>query len=89
MGKNWQKQLYRLKFEELFFIQLQLLIKNLVHKSKIKGYPFTTIGTHFNSFYMEHLPFDLTGAQKRVIKEIRNDLGSNAQMNRLLQGDVG
>ena len=88
-GKELAKAIYRLKFEELFFIQLQLLIKNLVHKSKIKGYPFTTIGTNFNSFYKEHLPFDLTGAQKRVIKEIRNDLGSNAQMNRLLQGDVG
>src|SRR5690554_1733362 len=80
---------YRLKFEELFYIQLQLIRKNLVHKSKIKGYTFDKIGTYFNSFFSEHLPFDLTNAQKRVIKEIRNDLGSNAQMNRLLQGDVG
>lgn len=80
---------YRLKFEELFFIQLQLIRKNLLHKSKIKGYPFSKIGPLFTTFYNEHLPFDLTGAQKRVIKEIRNDLGSNAQMNRLLQGDVG
>jgi ATP-dependent DNA helicase RecG len=80
---------YRLKFEELFFIQLQLIRKNLLHKSKIKGYPFHTIGDNFNSFYNEHLPFELTSAQKRVIKEIRQDLGSNAQMNRLLQGDVG
>lgn len=80
---------YRLKFEELFYIQLQLIRKNLVHKSKIKGYTFDKIGTNFNSFFSEHLPFDLTTAQKRVIKEIRNDLGSNAQMNRLLQGDVG
>lgn len=80
---------YRLKFEELFYIQLQLVRKNLVHKSKIKGYPFTQIGDNFTSFYNEHLPFELTNAQKRVIKEIRNDLGSNAQMNRLLQGDVG
>ena len=80
---------YRLKFEELFFIQLQLIRKNLIHKSKIKGYPFVKVGEKFNSFYNEHLPFELTGAQKRVIKEIRNDLGSNAQMNRLLQGDVG
>ncbi|RMA58630.1 ATP-dependent DNA helicase RecG [Ulvibacter antarcticus] len=80
---------YRLKFEELFYIQLQLVRKNLVHKSKIKGYPFEKIGENFNSFYNDHLPFELTNAQKRVIKEIRNDLGSNAQMNRLLQGDVG
>jgi ATP-dependent DNA helicase RecG len=80
---------YRLKFEELFYIQLQLIRKNLLHKSKIKGYPFLKIGDKFNSFYNDHLPFDLTGAQKRVVKEIRNDLGSNAQMNRLLQGDVG
>jgi ATP-dependent DNA helicase RecG len=88
-GEELSKAPYRLKFEELFFIQLQLLLKNLVHKSKIKGYPFTKIGAHFNSFYKDHLPFDLTDAQKRVIKEIRHDLGSNAQMNRLLQGDVG
>ncbi len=80
---------YRLKFEELFYIQLQLIRKNLIHKSKIKGYPFDKIGHNFNTFFSEHLPFELTEAQKRVIKEIRNDLGSNAQMNRLLQGDVG
>ena len=83
------RALYRLKFEELFYIQLQLIRKNLIHKSKIKGYPFTQIGERFNSFYNDHLPFALTNAQKRVIKEIRNDLGSKAQMNRLLQGDVG
>ncbi len=80
---------YRLKFEELFYIQLQLLLKNLIHKNKIKGYPFTEIGNYFNTFYSEQLPFELTDAQKRVVKEIRFDLGSNAQMNRLLQGDVG
>lgn len=80
---------YRLKFEELFYIQLQLIRKNFVHKSKIKGYTFDKVGHTFNTFYSEHLPFELTKAQKRVIKEIRNDLGSNAQMNRLLQGDVG
>ena len=80
---------YRLKFEELFYIQLQLIRKNLIHKSKIKGYPFDKIGHYFNTFFSKHLPFELTEAQKRVIKEIRNDLGSNAQMNRLLQGDVG
>ena len=80
---------FRLKFEELFYIQLQLIIKNLIHKSKIKGFPFEKVGHYFNTFFKEHLPFELTMAQKRVIKEIRHDLGSNAQMNRLLQGDVG
>ncbi|MDG5491241.1 ATP-dependent DNA helicase RecG [Psychroserpens sp. SPM9] len=80
---------FRLKFEELFYIQLQLILKNLIHKSKIKGFPFELVGDYFNSFYKTHLPFNLTNAQKRVIKEIRHDLGSNAQMNRLLQGDVG
>ncbi|EGV42746.1 ATP-dependent DNA helicase RecG [Bizionia argentinensis JUB59] len=80
---------YRLKFEELFYIQLQLILKNLIHKSKIKGLPFDKVGEYFNSFYKEHLPFELTNAQKRVLKEIRQDLGSKAQMNRLLQGDVG
>lgn len=80
---------FRLKFEELFYIQLQLILKNLIHKSKIKGFPFNKIGTYFNCFFKDHLPFELTNAQKRVLKEIRSDLGSNAQMNRLLQGDVG
>ena len=79
----------RLKFEELFYIQLQLLLKNYQRKQKIKGHIFESIGHHFNSFYEEALPFTLTNAQKRVIKEIRNDLGSGRQMNRLLQGDVG
>jgi len=79
----------RLKFEELFFIQLQLIRKNLIRKQKIKGLPFLDVGAHFNDFYHNHLPFSLTNAQKRVIKEIRADVGSNAQMNRLLQGDVG
>ncbi|MFD0762413.1 ATP-dependent DNA helicase RecG [Lutibacter aestuarii] len=79
----------RLKFEELFFIQLQLIRKKLIRKSKIKGFNFEKVGNYFNSFYNNKLPFDLTNAQKRVLKEIRKDLGSNAQMNRLLQGDVG
>ena len=79
----------RLKFEELFFIQLQLIRKKLVRKSKIKGFNFEKVGDNFNNFYSSKLPFDLTNAQKRVLKEIRKDLGSNAQMNRLLQGDVG
>jgi ATP-dependent DNA helicase RecG len=83
------KAQFRLKFEELFFIQLQLITKNLIQKHKIKGHPFTSVGQHFNDFYQNHLPFELTNAQKRVIKEIRTDMGSNAQMNRLLQGDVG
>ncbi|WP_025743208.1 ATP-dependent DNA helicase RecG [Aquimarina pacifica] len=83
------KAQYRLKFEELFYIQLQLIIKKLIRKQKIKGYPFSEVGNYFNDFYKNHLPFDLTNAQKRVIKEIRNDMGGSAQMNRLLQGDVG
>ncbi|MFV8352929.1 ATP-dependent DNA helicase RecG [Flavobacterium sp. XS2P14] len=83
------KAKFRLIFEELFFIQLQLITKNRIRKHKIKGYPFATVGENFNDFYQHHLPFQLTNAQKRVIKEIRTDMGSNAQMNRLLQGDVG
>ncbi|GEC72918.1 ATP-dependent DNA helicase RecG [Flavobacterium flevense] len=83
------KAQFRLKFEELFFIQIQLIMKNLIQKHKIKGHPFTKVGEFFNEFYQNHLPFELTNAQKRVIKEIRTDMGSNAQMNRLLQGDVG
>ncbi|TDD93820.1 ATP-dependent DNA helicase RecG [Flavobacterium cellulosilyticum] len=83
------KAQYRLKFEELFYIQLQLITKNLIRKHKIKGHPFTKVGDYFNDFFKNHLPFELTNAQKRVIKEIRIDMGSNAQMNRLLQGDVG
>jgi ATP-dependent DNA helicase RecG len=83
------KAQFRLKFEELFFIQLQLIMKNKIQKHKIKGHPFSKVGDYFTDFYQNHLPFELTGAQKRVIKEIRTDMGSNAQMNRLLQGDVG
>ncbi len=79
----------RLKFEELFFIQLQLIRKKLIHKARIKGFVFDTIGDNFNSFYSNHLPFELTNAQKRVVKEIRRDMITGAQMNRLLQGDVG
>lgn len=79
----------RLKFEEFFFIQLQLLRKKLIRKSRFKGYPFLKVGDYFNNFYKNNLPFELTNAQKRVLKEIRKDMGSNAQMNRLLQGDVG
>lgn len=83
------KAQFRLKFEELFYIQLQLIAKKMVRKNKIKGFPFNAVGTYFSDFYNNYLPFELTNAQKRVVKEIRADLGSNAQMNRLLQGDVG
>jgi len=83
------KAQFRLKFEELFFVQLRLISQNLQRKQKIKGMPFEAVGEKFTEFFENHLPFELTNAQKRVIKEIRNDLGSNAQMNRLLQGDVG
>ena len=79
----------RLKFEEIFYLQMRLIKKNILRKQKIKGYSFEKIGDNFNKFYKSHLKFKLTNAQKRVIKEIRNDLGSGAQMNRLLQGDVG
>ena len=79
----------RLKFEELFYIQIQLILKNFQRKSKIKGYVFPVIGDTFKSFFDLYLPFELTTAQKRVVKEIRRDLGSGRQMNRLLQGDVG
>ena len=83
------KAQFRLKFEEFFFIQLQLLTKKIQRKKKIKGFHFEHVGSLFNSFYSAHLPFELTAAQKKVVKEIRADLGSKAQMNRLLQGDVG
>ena len=79
----------RLKFEELLYLQLQLIKKNINRKDKIKGYNFNIVGNNFNKFYKKVLPFELTNSQKKVLKEIRNDLGSNAQMNRLLQGDVG
>jgi ATP-dependent DNA helicase RecG len=79
----------RLKFEELFYVQLQLVRKNRIRKSKIKGFVFEHVGEKFHTFYQQNLPFSLTNAQKRVLKEIRKDLGSGAQMNRLLQGDVG
>lgn len=83
------KARFRLKFEELFFTQLQLIRMQIKHKKNYKGFVFEKVGTLFNQFYQEHLPFELTNAQKRVIKEIRKDLGSGEHMNRLLQGDVG
>ena len=83
------KATIRLKFEELFYIQVQLVRKNLLQKQKFVGQPFKKVGDAFMNFYNHYLPFPLTNAQKRVLKEIRADVGSNAQMNRLLQGDVG
>jgi ATP-dependent DNA helicase RecG len=83
------KAQFRLKWEEFFFIQLQLVRKNLFHKHKIKSFKFKQIGDYFNTFYNNILPFELTNAQKKVLKQIRNDLGRTAHMNRLLQGDVG
>jgi len=80
---------YRLKFEEFFLIQLGLLRQKNWKNRKIKGYIFSKIGDLFNRFYSENLPFEMTEAQKRVMREIRKDLGSGLQMNRLLQGDVG
>ncbi len=79
----------RLKFEELTYIQLQLILKNQQRKMKIKGFLFSEIGSTLKNFYNHQLPYQLTSAQKRVIREIREDMGSGRQMNRLLQGDVG
>lgn len=79
----------RLKFEELFLLQLKLLRNKLLHTQKFKGNVFNTVGHYFNDFYHHKLPFPLTGAQKRVLKEIRQDTQRGVQMNRLLQGDVG
>lgn len=79
----------RLKFEELFYIQLSMLYQSQHRSKQYRGYIFSTIGDYFNQFYNKYLPFPLTNAQKRVIKEIRNDMRSGIQMNRLLQGDVG
>ena len=79
----------RLKFEEFFYMQLQLILKNHQRKQKIKGHVFAAVGSVFRNFFENHLPFTLTEAQKRVVKEIRTDLGTGRQMNRLLQGDVG
>jgi ATP-dependent DNA helicase RecG len=84
-----EKSRYRLKFEELFYIQLNLLRYKTTRNRKFRGFVFSNVGESFNSFYYNNLPFSLTDAQKRVMKEIRKDLGSEKQMNRLLQGDVG
>lgn len=84
-----RKAQYRLKFEELFYIQLNILRYSKERQKKYRGFCFERVGDVFNTFYTQNLPFQLTGAQKRVIKEIRKDMGSGRQMNRLLQGDVG
>jgi ATP-dependent DNA helicase RecG len=84
-----KRALLRLKFEELFFVQLKILRLKVNREQIIRGLPFSSIGEVFNKFYKECLPFELTEAQKRVLREIRKDLGSGKQMNRLLQGDVG
>ncbi|MEN9972346.1 MAG: ATP-dependent helicase RecG [Bacteroidota bacterium] len=80
---------YRLKFEELFFLQLELLLRKEIRAKKMKGFIFSELGGLFNTFYTKHLPFELTNAQKRVLKEIRKDFLHGEHMNRLLQGDVG
>ena len=84
-----QRAQMRLKFEELFYVQLNILRYANFHRRKYRGYNFSKIGQFFNSFYRNNLPFELTGAQKRVMHEIRKDMDSGRQMNRLLQGDVG
>jgi ATP-dependent DNA helicase RecG len=80
---------FRLKFEELFLIQLKILALKHNRENKFKGFRFEKVGYNFNKFYSDFLPFELTGAQKKVLKEIRRDVNRNVQMNRLLQGDVG
>ena len=88
-AKELERARVRLKFEELFYVQLNILRYASDQRRKYRGYVFAKVGDCFNDFYYHHLPFQLTGAQKRVIREIRKDMGSGRQMNRLLQGDVG
>lgn len=87
--KSLQAATMRIKFEELFFVQLRLLRLNKIRTNTVKGFVFSKVGSLFNDFFSKNLPFELTGAQKRVIKEIRADVGSGKQMHRLMQGDVG
>ena len=84
-----KKAIFRLKFEEFFFLQLRLLKQKIIQEQKLKGFVFEKVGESFNQFFTTKLPFELTNAQKRVVKEIRVDVGSGKHMNRLLQGDVG
>lgn len=84
-----RKAQFRLKFEELFYIQLNILRFSRERRNRFRGLVFSRVGEYFNTFYSQYLPFSLTGAQKRVVKEMRRDMGSGRQMNRLLQGDVG
>ena len=88
-AKDLERARLRLKFEELFYVQLNILRYASDQRRKYRGYVFSQVGEVFNTFYHNYLPFPLTGAQKRVIREIRKDMGSGRQMNRLLQGDVG
>ena len=88
-AKDLERARLRLKFEELFYVQLNILRYASDQRQKYRGYVFSQVGEVFNTFYHNYLPFPLTGAQKRVIREIRKDMGSGRQMNRLLQGDVG
>ena len=87
--QEMQEARLRLKFEELFYVQLNILRYARDHRRRYRGYIFGHVGNLFNEFYYHHLPFALTAAQKRVIREIRGDMGTGRQMNRLLQGDVG
>lgn len=88
-ARELERARLRLKFEELFYVQLNIVRYASDHRRKYRGYIFNRIGENFNGFYHNNLPFSLTEAQKRVIREIRQDMGSGRQMNRLLQGDVG
>ena len=88
-ARQLERARVRLKFEELFYVQLNILRYASDQRRKYRGYVFSRVGELFNTFFFHHLPFQLTGAQKRVIREIRKDMGSGRQMNRLLQGDVG
>ena len=88
-NQQLSRAILRLKFDELFFLQLKMLMLKQINTKRIPGHRFEKVGHYFNTFYKEHLPFELTNAQKRVIREIRADVGSGRQMNRLLQGDVG
>ena len=88
-ARELERARLRLKFEELFYVQLNIVRYASDHRRKYRGYVFSRVGEHFNTFYHDHLPFPLTEAQKRVIREIRSDMKSGRQMNRLLQGDVG